>query len=290
MILLDASTKTLELLLDSAPSTEFPWTSSYVDHSSTTASYVNTNGTSNSTSAVSFVGAPPTGIDRQLKMFSLYNAANAPRTVTIRYNDNGSLRTLHNLYLAAGETAMYVDSSGMSVITAGGLIRQAMTMPVSAAGGSLTGMYPNPTIVDNISSIESVGTGDVTTTSTTYTPLLKVNAGANMETVFTVPYAGMFALAEFTCVAKNVQALTYANTTFRMTLDGVEFYDKGNNMDGASYWRWKYYYAVSRVALVTAGSHTIAVGWKVASSTGSINRATEVFMGGELTVQFSMPG
>lgn len=112
MIILDATTKSLEVILGGAITTsQLPWTTSYVDVDQTTfaASAASTSdGATNSGTAVSIVAAPASGKSRQVKFISVYNADTAAATVTIRLNDNSTTRIIFKATLAVGDTLQFV--------------------------------------------------------------------------------------------------------------------------------------------------------------------------------------
>lgn len=136
MILLDATTKSLEILLDGVPSAEFPWTSSYAEITTTTFSPASNDGVTNSGSAVTLVAAPGgASTQRQLKYLSVYNAANAARVVTIRLNNNGTFRILYHPTLQPGEALQYIDTDGFSTYDTYGSFKDVGTMGPTGPSG-----------------------------------------------------------------------------------------------------------------------------------------------------------
>lgn len=113
MILLDATTKSLEILLAGAiTTTQLPYTAHYVDITTATAvvsSMAEGDGTSNSTTAVTIVAAPGASTTRQVKYLSVYNADTVAATVTVRLNNNGTTRILVKTTLQVGETLEYTS-------------------------------------------------------------------------------------------------------------------------------------------------------------------------------------
>lgn len=113
MILLN-NVQSLQIVLSGAVATAQPhFYAGYVDLASgalTTPAPV--TGTTNSTTAVTWVAAPAASTTRQVKALSLYNADSAAVTVTVRINDNGTNRTLLVSSLLPGDRLEYVDSQG----------------------------------------------------------------------------------------------------------------------------------------------------------------------------------
>ncbi len=113
MIILDATTKTLEVILAAAITTnQLPWTVHYVDISQSdfSAQAVSSgDGVTNSATAVTMVAAPAASKSRQIKTLTVQNADTAPATVTVRINDNGTYRPLITVTLSVGDNLVYGD-------------------------------------------------------------------------------------------------------------------------------------------------------------------------------------
>lgn len=112
MILLDATTKSLELVLGGAITTTQPtFTAHYVDLDSSFAlsDAGEGDGATNSTTAVTAVAAPASGHRRQVKYLSVYNGDTVAAVVTVRINNNSTLRTIVKTTLQPGETLQYVS-------------------------------------------------------------------------------------------------------------------------------------------------------------------------------------
>lgn len=135
MIILDAITKSLEIVLNGAvTTTQLPYLACYVDLTTTTYVPKQKDGTSNSTTAVTIVAAPAVSTQRQVKMLGVCNKDTVPAVVTVRYNNNGTLRRLIVVTLAVGSTLFYTDGEGWRVILTNGTIKAVGTVP----GGSNT--------------------------------------------------------------------------------------------------------------------------------------------------------
>jgi hypothetical protein len=123
MIVLDSTLRKLEIVLAGAITTnQLPFVATYQD--STVAPAATNQGASNSTTAVTLVAAPASGVQRRLKYLSIYNADTVSAAVTVRLNDNATLRTLVNIALPSGSTLSFVHGAGWSVL------------PAPAGGGS----------------------------------------------------------------------------------------------------------------------------------------------------------
>ena len=120
MILLDATTKTLEVDLDAAVTTnQLPVVASYTDLNQTTAAWDGAESSdtqTNSTTAVTILSAPAASTTRKLQSLTVYNADTVAADVTIQLNNNGTLRILVKESLKPGETLQYADGEGFSVV------------------------------------------------------------------------------------------------------------------------------------------------------------------------------
>lgn len=111
MIILDTTTKSLELLLSGAITTnQLVYNASWVDVSTTTFGISgdgSSDGLTNSTTAVTPVAAPSSGAFRQVKFLSVYNADTVAAILTVRINDNGTFRNICKTTLAVGDTLFF---------------------------------------------------------------------------------------------------------------------------------------------------------------------------------------
>ena len=141
MIILADTNDSLEIVLtDVVTANQLPFVASWVDVTTTTYVPGQTNGTSNSTTAVTVVAAPGASTQRQVKFFSIYNADTLSAEVTVRLNDNATTRIITKTTLAIGDTLMYNDGEGFKVIATLGGIRST---GAAAAGGAATGAVLN---------------------------------------------------------------------------------------------------------------------------------------------------
>lgn len=121
MIVIDAITKSLEMVLGGAiTTTQLPYLSCYVDLTVTTYVPKEKDGASNSATAVTVVDPPVAGTQRQVKLITVYNQDTVPAVVTVRYNDNGTTRILVTVTLAVGSTLFYTDAEGWRVLLTDG--------------------------------------------------------------------------------------------------------------------------------------------------------------------------
>lgn len=135
MIVLDTTTKSLEVILNgTVTANQLPIVASFVDVTATSYLPGATDTQTNSATAVTVVSAPITDTQRQVKLLTIYNADTAAAVVTLRYNDNGTVRIIIKASIAAGSTIVYTDGEGFRVIDSGGGI--IGTGPTGATGAT----------------------------------------------------------------------------------------------------------------------------------------------------------
>jgi len=78
---------------------------------------------SNDTTQVVICTAPTGGVTRLIKSLSIWQADTTTATVTVSYNDNGTLYTVFKAALASGDQVFYEDQSGWQVLDSTGAIK-----------------------------------------------------------------------------------------------------------------------------------------------------------------------
>lgn len=128
MIRLDTTTRTLEIILTAAKTTNDM--SCVVSYSDDVPGVSYNGGTklslSNGITASAICLAPSVGV-RDIDFISVYNADTAPKTAVIRINDNGTFYTLVDVVMQVDDRLDYTHGSGWQI--------------VSSAGGSVTSVF-----------------------------------------------------------------------------------------------------------------------------------------------------
>lgn len=201
MLIFDTTSKKLQVLLDSAPSAEFPWVSSWVDIATATLTPGANNGTTSGNTPVDVIAAPAVSVQRKLEYFSILNSANAARTVTVQYVDGGSTRIIFAISLAVGYQIYYNDRTGWYVGDTSGVHQIGQTAPITVTPSTttnITGILKGDG-ANVASAVPGVDYDKVTTATTTdITGILKGD-GAN--------------------VAQAVAGVDYDNVTTATTTD-----------------------------------------------------------------------
>lgn len=145
MIILSSS-DVLRVVLAGAVTTNQPMLfASYLDvaDDSSTAAAGNTDGTTNSTTPVNWVGSPSSG-KRQVKYASLHNADTVSVVATVSVYDGANARSTIKATLLTGETLIYETGVGWRIFTADGDLRSSVATveagqhAVWIAAGSMT--------------------------------------------------------------------------------------------------------------------------------------------------------
>lgn len=165
MILLTSS-DTLQVVLGSAvAANQCDLSASFADIATDGSTFGpgNSDGVTNSTTAVTWVAAPVSGKVRQIKYLSLYNADTATVTVTVK-KVNANTRVMGKFALAPGERLEYTTDNGFRVTAA------AAAYVTSVNGNS------GPVVTLALPSDIIVALGDETTAITTGTAKVTIRA------------------------------------------------------------------------------------------------------------------
>ncbi len=231
MIILDATTKSLEIKLGGAiTTTQLPFVTSYVDITTNTFTPIEADGASNNTSAITVMAAPAASTQRQLKSLSIYNADTAAATVTLQYNDNSTTRIIIKIILSVGDSLIYTDTEGFSVITNTGSIKTGTGTSVQM--GSVFIQVPTNITIALISYAEYAftiyGLNNLKTASGSITAAIQIN-GTNVTSlsalsVTSTPQSPTASAANSVVIGDRVTLVLSANsssTNLEFTLKGT---------------------------------------------------------------------
>lgn len=120
-MVLDATTDSLEIILDKSVTTnQLSFSVFYNEYTSTTVTPFSNYGTTNNTTAVNLIPSPVANRQRQLRWCSINNVDTADIGVKIRFNNNGTFRTVLTVFLRVGESIQYSEEMGWRVYTNSG--------------------------------------------------------------------------------------------------------------------------------------------------------------------------
>lgn len=105
MLILNATTKKIVAVMSGAAATTNPdFTAAFADNDGTSFTEGASDGALNGTSQVTVVDAPSASTRRTIKSITIENRDTAAVTVTLSYDNNGTLRRIAVVTLAVGDT------------------------------------------------------------------------------------------------------------------------------------------------------------------------------------------
>ncbi len=164
MLTLDATTASLEVVLAGAITTnQLPIVSSWADKTTTTFTPGKTTTQTNSTSTITIVAAPAASTQREVHSINVYNADTVAATITIRENDNSTLRTLVKVTLVVGDTLFYTHSSGWKVMDSTGAekVNSSLTLTGDVTGTGSSSIATTVAKIQGTTVSGTTGTGNV---------------------------------------------------------------------------------------------------------------------------------
>lgn len=133
-IILDSTTKTIQVAMSSSAATTNPdFVANYADNTGSSFTEGANDGALNGTTPVTIVSAPGSATRRIIKNITIENKDTAAVTITVSYNNNGTLRTIAKVTLNVGDTW----TTGGTFDTNGALKQTLGSVNVSSASGTL---------------------------------------------------------------------------------------------------------------------------------------------------------
>jgi|APGre2960657373_1045057.scaffolds.fasta_scaffold41190_2 hypothetical protein len=175
ILVLDATTKSIVVAMSGAAATTNPdFTAAWADDTGSAFTEGASDGALNGTSSVTLVAAPGASTRRVIKNITIENKDTAAVTVTISYDNNGTLRTIAKVTLNVGDTWTTdgtFDTNGSFKQTLGSINLSSGvtgTLPVANGGTGVT---------------TSTGTGSVvlSTSPSLTTPVLGTPTSGNLS-------------------------------------------------------------------------------------------------------------
>lgn len=133
-MLLDATTKKIQIKSDAAATTTEPsFVADYADVTSSGSAPTgfisgSNDGLTSGTTPVDAVAAPGSGVQRRVREMAIFNNDTVSHTITVSYDNNGTLRTVQKFSLLAGQSITYIDGLGWST--------NVLSKPLIAGGTS----------------------------------------------------------------------------------------------------------------------------------------------------------
>lgn len=120
MIVLNATSDTLEALLAATATTQPDYFATFVTTTSTAYTPAESHGALNSASAVTVVSTPGASEIRQIKFISIFNRDNVEHTITVRINDGSGTRVLYTGRVLPNGMIQYSDGEGWTRFNSSG--------------------------------------------------------------------------------------------------------------------------------------------------------------------------
>lgn len=134
-MILDSTTRSLEVVLSGAITTTQPkCITAWSDITASAYAPGETVASTNSTTAVTLVAAPAASTQRKITTLNIFNADTVSATVTVRYNDNGTVYNLISIAVPSGYTLFWTDVEGWKVISGAGSLQMGVVGPTGSTG------------------------------------------------------------------------------------------------------------------------------------------------------------
>ena len=197
-LILDSTLKTIKVSMSAAAATTNPdFTVSYADNNGTTFTEGASDGALTGTTDATVVAAPASGYRRIIKGIFIENKDTAVVTITVKYDNNGTQRTIAKVTLAVGDTW----STDGTYDTTGALKQTISTINLAT---QVTGTL---SVANGGTGLTSVGTsGNILTSNGTAWVSQAASAAGSFQTIQVFATAGTFT---YTRPAGLTRALIY---------------------------------------------------------------------------------
>jgi adenosylcobinamide amidohydrolase len=150
MLILNTTTDSLEVVLGGAiTANELDCTASFRETTTTTFEPRMTDVSTNGTTAVTLVAAPPASTQRVSDHVSVFNNDTGVAVLTVRYNRNGIFRKLFQAALAPNEELQYTDKNGWVVYATSGAVKQSINQGSNTITGALNVVVLASDVINN---------------------------------------------------------------------------------------------------------------------------------------------
>jgi len=236
-MILDSTTKTIELILGAAATTNaMPVTVDYVDITTTTTVPGSLDSASNGTTLVTIVAAPAASTQRKINLITVYNADTASKAVTIRLNNNTTLRNIVVVTLQVGDTLYFTDTNGWSVLSATGLIKNGQSIAADITftpAGNVSATNLQTAVVElDTEKVDKTELGTYVETIVTSASPVTLTTSATAYNVASVNLTagtwlltGMVAIISGTSDSNHVGGISFTSATLPSS------YESSNNVD-----------------------------------------------------------
>lgn len=223
-MILQNTTDSIEIKLGGTITTnQLDFVADWVDVTATAYSPGRTTGVTNNTTAVTVVGSPAASTTRKVRRLVVYNTDTVSATVTIQYNENGTIRIQTKATLSSGDTLEYVEGIGFRTLNSSGAIKQVSaigtdTIPATQVITDASNRFVTDTQKTNFQSAYNnavLASGGATTTITFATSKYYGTALAPLSTNFTYDFTNAVAGAKAIVFHNNSSEPTYPLGTYK---------------------------------------------------------------------------
>jgi hypothetical protein len=206
MLVLDATTKSIKAVMSGAQATTNPdFTVSFADNTGTVFTEGANDGAFNGTSPITIVAAPAAATRRIIKSITIENRDTAAVTITLSYDNNGTLRTIARVTLQVGDTWTTTGTFDTN-----GNLKQ--TLGIVNLATNVTGTLP---VANGGTGITSFGTGVAT--------FLGTPSSANLAAAVTDETgSGSLVFATSPTLVTPVLGTPTSGTLSNCTVDGTD--------------------------------------------------------------------
>ena len=150
MIILTNTTDKIQVKLGSTvTTTQMRCFASYRDTTTTSIVPERNVLNTNNTTYVDLVGSPAASTQRIIDYISIYNSDSGNETVTISFNDNGTLYELFVTTLAPGEKIEYQEGLGFKVMSNAGSLKTSLNQGNNPASSTLNAVILGTDVINN---------------------------------------------------------------------------------------------------------------------------------------------
>ena len=237
-LVLDSTLKTIKVAMSGAAATTNPdFTAAYADNNGTTFTEAANDGALSGVTDVTVVAAPASGYRRIIKGIFIENKDTAPVTITVKYDNNGTQRTIAKVTLNVGDTwstDATFDTYGSLKQTVGtvNLANVTGTLPIANGGTGATTLagasivtytgtetltnktLTNPTVTNYVETLYAANTGTAITVSLANGTVQQLTLTGNATITMPTAVAGKSFIIMLKQDATGSRSVTWSTVTW----------------------------------------------------------------------------
>lgn len=202
-IILDATTKTIKVIMSGVAATTNPdFVAAWADNNGTTFAEGASDGALNGTTDVTAVAAPAASTRRIIKSLYIENRDTAAVTLTIKYDNNGTQRTIAKVTLQVGDTwstdGTYDTNGSLKEVIGSVNLATQVSGVLPVANGGTNASTSSITSFNNITGYTASGATGTTSTNLVFstspsltTPVLGTPSSGTLTNCTGLPASGI---------------------------------------------------------------------------------------------------